>query len=227
MSHQSTAHLLLMKEKGIDIKGIRNIIFDLGGVLVDLHRQQCLDAFEKIGIQKVAYYVREGRVEDFFYDSEVGAINREGFCDKVRRNAESNASDEEIVWAWNQLLGEIADDKKEMLLQLKKHFRLFLLSNTNDMHWNYCCDNLFGYQGHGVDDYFEYTYLSYKMHVIKPSPAIFEQVLKESGIKAEETLFVDDSSANCETARELGIHAMNEKTGRDWMKMLGENLKAF
>ncbi len=216
-----------MKEKEIDTKGIKNIIFDLGGVLVDLHRQRCLDAFERIGIQKIAYYVREGRVEDLFYDSEVGAINREGFCDEVRRHAESNASNEEIVWAWNQLLGEIADDKKEMLLQLKNHFRLFLLSNTNDMHWSYCRDKQFGFQGYGVNDYFEYTYLSYKMHVIKPSPAIFEQVLKESDIKAEETLFVDDSLANCETARKLGIHVMNEQTGRDWMKVLGESLKAF
>ena len=208
----------IMKER--DMTGIKNIIFDLGGVLINLERQRCIEAFEQVGMDKVVHYVKEGKVQDLFYDSEIGNTNTQKFCDEVRYLTQSNIANDDIVWAWNQLLGEISDEKKECLLLLKKKYRLFLLSNTNEMHWNHCLEKKLNDKGLGVNDYFERVFLSYEMHQLKPSASIFEQVLQEAHLKAEETLFVDDSLANCEGARSVGIKAWHEKTGEEWMEKI-------
>lgn len=197
---------------------LKNIIFDLGGVLVGLDNQRCIDAFRKIGANDIAFYVEDHRTEDLFFDTEVGNISQEEFCNEVRRLSKCTASDKDIVWAWNQLLTDIPDNKKQRLLQLHDRYRLFLLSNTNVMHWNLCADHLFTYKTWGVDDYFDQTFLSYEMHLIKPSEEIFAEVLRQTGIKAAETLFIDDSLENCAAARQLGIQTLHETTGEDWMK---------
>lgn len=207
----------MMKE--IEMKGIKNIVFDLGGVLIDLERQRCIEAFEKIGIGKIAYYVKEGRVEDLFYQSEIGAISSSEFCQEVRKRTASEVADQDIIWAWNQLLGNISNDKKELLLKLKTQYRLFLLSNTNDMHWQHCVEEKFHYRNFQVTDYFERVFLSYEMHLLKPSTLIYEEVLNAAQLKADETLFIDDSLANCQGANKVGIRTIQETTGLDWTRI--------
>jgi len=199
---------------------IKNIIFDLGGVLVGLNGQRCIDAFRKIGAHNIAFYVEEHRTEDLFLGTELGHMTQAEFCNEARRLAECNASDEQIVWAWNELLMPIADEKKQRLVELGQNHRLFLLSNTNSMHWEKCKNEFFPYQGHGVDDYFEQVFLSYEMHLIKPSTEIYNEVLSSAGIKAHETLFIDDTKVNCEAANKLGIHTLWEQSGTDWLHTL-------
>ena len=199
---------------------IKNIIFDLGGVLVGLDSERCIDAFKKIGAYKVADYVEGHRTEDLFYDTEVGNISQHDFCNEVRRISECSARDEDIVWAWNQLLTVIPDEKKRRLLELHdKGFRLFLLSNTNEMHWTYCAEELFPYKHWIAEDYFEGIYLSYELHKIKPQEDIFRTVLADAGIKAEETLFIDDSKENCDAAHALGIHTFVNEDFDGWLKL--------
>lgn len=196
---------------------IKNIIFDLGGVLVGLDGQRCIHAFEAIGAHEISAYVRDHRTEDLFFDAEVGNITQGEFCDEVRRIARCDAADRQIVDAWNALLTEIPDRKKQRLLELHDRYHLYLLSNTNVMHWNHCVDRLFRYGRWGIADYFDACFLSYEMHLCKPNEEIFRQTLQEAGIEAGETLFVDDLRANCEAAHALGIHVMNETTGTDWL----------
>lgn len=195
---------------------IKNIIFDLGGVLVDLNEQSCIEAFEAIHAPTVGDYVRDHRTEDLFWDIEIGNSTTEEFCHEARRISGTTADNERIIWAWNQLLPGIADTKKSRLLELRQCYRLFLLSNTNDMHWRRC-EQFFGQDGHRVEDYFERVFLSYKMHLVKPSAEIFRQVISETGITAEETLFIDDSPANCQTACQLGIHTLLNTTADEWL----------
>ena len=199
---------------------IKNIIFDLVGVLVGLDKQRCVEAFWAIGGRNIAFYVDEQRTEDLFYDTEVGRMGEEAFCDEVRRLTASTADNDQIVWAWNQLLTTIDDQKKVRLLDLSTRYRLFLLSNTNEMHWRFCRDKLFPYNGKGAEDYFEGIFLSYEMHLIKPSKEIFQQVLDEALLVPEETLLIDDTAANCESASKLGIQTLHETTGRDWLKVV-------
>lgn len=199
---------------------IKNIIFDLGGVLVGLHPERCIDAFRKVGCGVLANYVEEHRTEDLFLDTELGRISQGEFCDEVRRMSATDTSDADIVWAWNQLLTGIPVAKLKRLQWLKSRgYRLFLLSNTNVMHWTLCRDHFFTVDGLTADDYFERIFLSYEMHLAKPSNEIFAQALGEAGIKAEETLFVDDREENCEGAARLGIDTLLETTGEDWMRM--------
>lgn len=200
-------------------KNIKNIIFDMGGVLVGLDAQRCIDAFRQIGCDKIAFYVEEHRTEDLFLDTELGRITPEEFCGEVRRLTGCAATDQQIVWAWNQLLTGIDDKKKQCLLQLARHYRLFLLSNTNIMHWHKCRDCFFPYGGHGADDYFERIFLSYEMHLAKPDTRIFTRALAEAGINAAETLFIDDSLDNCRAAGQVGISTLHEATGTGWMRL--------
>lgn len=199
---------------------IKNIIFDLGGVLLYLDSQRCIRGFDKIGAHHVSEYVRDHRTEDLFLGIEIGQMTTKEFCDEVRHMAGNLPSDNDIIWAWNQLLVDIPDDKKQRLLDLKADYRLFLLSNTNEMHWNKCAEDFFPYKGYSVQDYFEHVYLSYKMNMAKPSPEIFQAVLQHSQLDASETLFIDDSLVNCQSAASLGIQALHETTGTDWMNTL-------
>ncbi len=202
-------------------KTIKNIIFDFGGVLVDLDKQVCVDAFGRIGANAIACYVDECRQEDLFHDLELGTISIRQFCDEARRQAQCEASDEAICNAWNALLTTIPLQRLEALQHLRTRYRLLLLSNTNAIHWQKATQELFTADGGCVDDYFEKTYLSYELHQLKPSPEIFRHVLHDADIKAEETLFIDDSATNCEGARQTGIQVLHA-VGDEWLEKLND-----
>ena len=106
--------------------------------------------------------------------------------------------------------------KLDLLLKLRKDYVVYLLSNTNEIHWQWSCKHAFSYRSFHVEDYFEQIFLSYEMKMAKPDANIFREVLKETGIAPQETLFIDDSEANCETAKTLGISTYTPQAGEDW-----------
>lgn len=198
---------------------IRNIVFDLGCVLVGLDKDRCVEAFKKVGLDDVAYYVDEHRCEDFFHDVEIGAIDTAEFCEEIRRRTNTTVSDDDIVWAWNELLTGVAEEKLVKLQELHGKYRLFILSNTNPMHWSLCKDNFLKYNGKGADDIFEKVFLSYRMHQAKPDKEIYETMLREGEMTAGETLFIDDSRANIEAASQLGIQTILSPND-EWIELL-------
>lgn len=202
------------------LKGIKNIIFDLGGVLANLDSHNCIKAFDAIGCQAISEYVRQHRTEDLFYDIEIGNTTTAEFCNEVRQICHSAATDAEITGAWNALIAGIPEQKKERLMSLQGDYRIFLLSNTNDMHWRLCADHLFNYGKYRVSDMFECVYLSYRLHLAKPDSAIFAHVLADAGLLPGETLFIDDNANNCRAAEELGIHTFLNSADNDWTKSL-------
>lgn len=150
----------------------------------------------------------------------VGMITTEAFCDAARELTGADVTNEEIIDAANKMLVEIPDEKKKRLLQLKKAgYRLFLLSNTIDIHWDYCVEHLFLYQNHGVEDYFEHCFLSQRMHLAKPDAHIYEVVIRQATIHPDETLFIDDLKENCEAAEKLGIHTFQNVKFDDWLSL--------
>ncbi|MDD4681364.1 MAG: HAD family phosphatase [Clostridia bacterium] len=202
----------------------KNIIFDMGGVLVGLDVQRCVAAFTKLGAGKIAHYVQDHLTEDLFFDIETGSINQKQFCDNVRQTTDCTISDEEIVWAWNQLLTGIPDIKKEHLLQLRRQgYRLFLLSNTNVMHWTFCVREFFNDGKYTVNDYFEKCFLSYQMQLVKPTEAIYRAVLEQAGIHPLETVFIDDSKVNLEGAAQVGLNTFHHTKDHSWVSSV-ENL---
>lgn len=210
----------------MNYKSKKNIIFDLGRILVGLDNERCIAAFEKVGLGEIAFYVREHRVEDLFLAAEVGRITTEEFCDEVRRVCRCNVADRDIIWAWNELLTDIPDAKKAALLELRRAgHRVFLLSNTNFMHWDKCVADFFAYRdsqgrSYGVDDYFDRVFLSCAMHMAKPSPKIFAEALRQAGISAADTLFIDDRADNCQGAAKVGIATLHDPYGTEWMETL-------
>ena len=200
-------------------KKIKNIVFDLGGVLVDLDFKAAINGLQKAGFAKVKEQLQSFDREGIFQKFELGEMTAEEFRTAIRENSTVTLTDEEIDALWNAMLLEIPREKLELILDLRGKYMVYLLSNTNSIHWDYVCKNAFNYRGFRVKDYFEETFLSYEMHLAKPDKAIYEKVLQDANLLAEETLFIDDSEANCKAAEEVGIHAHHYHIGDDLSKV--------
>ena len=198
----------------------KNIIFDLGNVLVKLNPEGCIGAFKAIGMGELVEQNPQSEGMKLMSKLGVGMITTEEFCEAARKLTGTDVKNEDIIAAANKMLVEIPDEKKERLLQLKKAgYRLFLLSNTIDIHWDYCVELLFPYQNHGVEDYFEQCFLSQRMHLAKPNARIYEEVIRQANIHPDETLFIDDLKENCEAAEKLGIHTFKNVKFDDWLAL--------
>lgn len=197
-------------------KGIKNLIIDFGGVLIDLDRQRCVENFKKLGLPNVEVMLDLYHQQDFFHKYEKGLISSADFRDVLREKIGKPISDAQIDDAWNSFLIGVPSYKLELLLELRKDYVVYLLSNTNDIHWKWSCQNAFPYKAFRVEDYFEHIYLSFEMNMAKPDSDIFQKVLDDTGIIPQETLFIDDSEANCRTAEALGISTYTPKAGEDW-----------
>lgn len=203
---------------------MKHIIFDLGNVLVRLDTPACIEAFKKIGMEMVINRANDD-AKSVLEQLGLGLISVETFCQKARELSGSQASDEAICQAANAMLVEIPDEKKRRLLDLRaRGHRVFLLSNTNSIHWDYCVEQLFPYKNYGVADYFERIFLSQEMHLQKPDAEIFNEVLRQTGIRAEDSIFIDDLLENCEAARGVGIQAFQNTNFDDWELFLDRNM---
>ena len=201
-------------------KKIRNIVFDLGGVLVDLDFKAAINGLQKAGFANVKEQLQAFDCEGIFQKLELGEMSADEFRSAIRENSTVSLTDEEVDGLWNAMLLEVPREKLELILHLRGKYMVYLLSNTNSIHWDYVCKNAFNYRGFRVNDYFEETFLSFEMHLAKPDKAIFEKVLEEANLLPEETLFIDDSEANCKAASELGIHTHHYHIGEDLKELL-------
>ena len=196
-------------------KNIKNIVFDLGGVLVDLDFKSTINGLQKAGFTNVKEQLQAFDQDGIFKKFELGEISADEFRASIRKNSSVSLTDEEVDSLWNLMLLEIPREKLELILDLRSKYMVYLLSNTNSIHWDYVCKNAFNYRGFRMDDYFEETFLSYEMHLAKPDKAIFEKMLQDANLLPEETLFIDDLEANCKAAEEVGIHAHHYHIGDD------------
>ena len=194
---------------------IKNIIFDWGGVLIHLNRRCCIEAFAECGVMMGDELTNPYGQRTDLKDFELGLMTVEEFHDTVRRVYGAHLTDKQIDHAWNALLQDIPTYKLDMLLELKKRYRLFLLSNTNALHWEEGRKQ-FDYKGYQAEDFFEQIFLSNEIHELKPSPEAFLKVVQMANIVPEETLFVDDLQANCEAAAALGFHTYCPIANTDW-----------
>lgn len=200
-------------------KNIKNIVFDLGGVLIDLDFNRALKAFRKAGFENIEEQLQSFNREGIFMQYELGDISSEEFRSAIRKQVRVSLTDREIDDMWNLILLNIPHEKLKLILELRGKYMVYLLSNTNQIHWDYTCNHAFTYHGFRVKDYFEETFLSFEMHLAKPDKAIFERMLQEANLLPEETFFIDDSEANCKAAEELGIHTHHYRIGEDLNKL--------
>ncbi|TAJ12084.1 HAD family phosphatase [Marinilabiliaceae bacterium JC017] len=190
----------------IDLNNIRTIIFDLGGVVLDIYPERTVQAFDNLGIRDAASWVGNGHHKALFHDLEVGKISEKVFYDEVRSLVKDKLSTEAIKLAWNAMIGTISLERIGIIERLRATRSVFLLSNTNVIHHKHFDAMAAKYDS--LSDLFDKVYYSYEMGLSKPDSAIFQQVLSENQLKPEETLFLDDSTKNIEVAQAMGMQAV-------------------
>lgn len=203
---------------------IKNIVFDLGGIIVGLNDKLCIAALKDIGAINTASYVETHRTEDLFLDIELGRITTEEFCHRVRMMDHIQADDSTIVNCWNQLLAQFPLWTIDTIDRLRHQYRLFLLSNTNDMHWQYFLQQTKEIHSIDATSLFLHCFLSYEMGMKKPSREIFETVVTQAGINAAETLYIDDNADNCSSAQQVGMQVICDPEGMNWKSEIDKKL---
>jgi len=198
------------------MEGIKNIIIDFGGVIVNLARNRCIEAFQKIGVDVRDKLTNNYQHKDLFMQLELGNLPLADFYNGIRQLSTQPITDQQIDEAWISMLDDVLDWKLDLLLAQQDHYNIMLLSNTNIIHWEWSKQNIFSYRGHTVSDFFTKIYLSYELHLLKPNADIFEYVLNDAGIDPRETLFIDDALVNCNTAESLGIRSYMPEPREDW-----------
>lgn len=195
------------------IKGIRHIIFDLGVVLLNLDYNRTEQTFRDIGIHNIGDMFSQMRQSSLFDDFETGRIPKADFIKALQEASATPVTGEDIIRAWNAMLLDFPLRRLQLLQQLRLHYDLFLLSNTNELHEE--AFNLILSQAHGVSIgmLFDKVYLSHRVGLRKPDTAIFKMLLEDNGLKAEQTLFIDDLLSNVEAAQSLGIQTIHLDKG--------------
>lgn len=151
------------------MKGIKNILFDLGGVILQLDRPRCIHNFVQLGLHNIDQLTGPYSQDGIFMELEEGTISPEQFRDKVRLEVGNPLTDKQIDDAWNSFLVSVPAAHLELLLRLRREgYKVYLLSNTNHIHWQWCLEHVFNRHGHSIHDYFDNLFLSYELHLRKP-----------------------------------------------------------
>jgi putative hydrolase of the HAD superfamily len=190
---------------------IKNIIFDFGGVLLDIDYSLTMEAFARLNPLARNIFTQANQI-DLFDDFEVGRLSPELFRSRLRKVLEFDGDDRELDTAWNALLLNLPKSRIDFILKLKARYRTFLLSNTNAIH-KVEFDRTIArdIDGKYFSSAFEKIFYSHEIGLRKPHPEVFQFVLKENQLVAEETIFIDDSEQHIIGARSLGLQTVHLK----------------
>ena len=201
---------------------IKNIVFDLGGVVLTLNRDESVRRFTQAGLLQADELLDPYHQKGFFLDLEEGRLEGEMFYETIRSLANKYISNEEIDYC---LLGFIEDTpayKLEMLEELRKSYNLYLLSNTNFIIMKWALSPQFSEKGKSLDQYFDKLYLSCEIGITKPHHKIFDYMIQDSGLVPSETLFIDDATSNVEAGKALGMRVFKPENGEDFRYIFKE-----
>lgn len=190
----------------VEANKYKNIIFDLGGVILNIDYLLAVKAFKDLGLGGFDTFFSQAQQKQLFDLYEKGEITSDNFRNELRIYCNGNIGDKTIDEAWNSMLLDLPQERLDLLKRFKQSHRTFLLSNTNEIHidsFNAYLQNDFNIAD--LSGHFEKMYLSYKVGMRKPDAEIFELVLSENKLDPKETLFIDDSIQHIESAKKLGI----------------------
>jgi putative hydrolase of the HAD superfamily len=189
---------------------IKNIIFDLGGVFLNIHYQLTKDAFVNLGIKNFDELFSQHHANDLFEDLETGKISEQTFYNLFRKEANIDLSDNQIKTAWNALLGSFPLERLDWLKNIKHHYKVYLFSNTNQIHYD-AFMKIYE-EENGKNDFnahFIKAYYSQNIGLRKPYPASFLHIINEQNLVPDETLFIDDTIKNIEGAKAVGLQTIH------------------
>ncbi len=184
---------------------LKNIIFDLGGVLLNIDYNKTEEAFAKLGLKDFKSMYDQFNADELFEKLETGNVTEEHFY-KTMISRDNELTVDSITQSWNAMLFDFRLESLQFLEKLANRYNLYLLSNTNSIHKKNFEERFTLETGkRSIDDYFKKVYYSHEVGPRKPNEDVFEFLLQDAGIIAEETLFIDDSYNNIEAAEKLGI----------------------
>ena len=185
------------------------IIFDLGGVIINLDYQLTIEAFKKLGIDNFEEMYTQAKQNNLFNDFETGKISSQHFINSLLPFLPSGTSPNKVVHAWNAMILDFPKKRLELLDQLNSKYRVFLLSNTNDIHLQAVNRSLANSTDRKLDSYFEKVYLSHEVKLRKPHKEIFELVCTEQNLNPETTIFIDDTIGHVNGANSIGLKGIH------------------
>ena len=203
---------------------IKNIVFDLGGVILNLDFEKSAQAFTALGIKNFNEYFTQLHANPLFKQLETGAIINAGFYDELRTTTGITAGNKEIDAAWNAMLLDFPVERIEKLKELSTHYRLFLFSNTNAIHHTAFHKNFQQLFHFNFDTIFEKAWYSHLIGHRKPDGSAFEYIIRDGSLAASETLFIDDTLPNVQAAIKAGLQAAHISPGKDMLMVLPEVL---
>jgi len=187
------------------LKGVKNIIFDLGGVLLNIDPKKTIEAFGALGMEQLIGDKGLSYDHDIFYQMEQGQVTPDEFRNGVRQLISANISSEEIDAAWTAMLLDFPEIRIELLRRLQKEYKIYLFSNTNAIHVEKYHSNFRNQHGFEVSTLFVKDFYSNEIGFRKPTPESFQEIIRLSGINPSESLFIDDSLQNVEAAIATGL----------------------
>ena len=206
---------------------IKAIIFDLGGVLIDVDMPRCLNNIKALGVDvdsltrtssesnaPVSTVCEGVTISGALHEYQIGNIPTDKFITMIQQMSNPDTTRQQVLDAWNSCLLTLPKYKLDFVKQLRSEgYATYLLSNTNDAHWKYILETSFP---EPAENYFDKLFLSQEMGMAKPDTEIYAEVLRQIGTPANECLFIDDSSANCKAAETLGILTYNAPVYTDY-----------
>lgn len=213
-------HLMEKIVQKPDLKNIKNIIFDFGNVLLNINPALTAEAFKKLGIKDESDFFGGRSSIELMVKYERGQATSEEFIQAISASVSDKVTSEQIIDAWNALLLDFPSMRVELLQQLRSDYRLFLLSNTNQIHFEKYTQQFQAIYGYPLESLFEKMWFSHQIGLSKPDTAVFEFVLKDKNLNPAETLFIDDTLMHVEAARKSGIYGWHLTQGSDVCEIL-------
>ena len=202
---------------------IKNLIFDLGGVIITLAPDEALRRFKSLGLENAEEQMDAYTQMGIFGQLEEGKISAEAFREELSRQVGREVTYDECRHAWLGYVKEVPQRNLDALLRLRSEgYRIILVSNTNPYMMSWVRSTEFDGHGHSIDYYMDACYLSYQLGVMKPGTEFFHRVLMTEKIMASETLFIDDGPRNVATASQMGIRTYCPQNGADWTTTIYE-----
>ena len=192
----------------------------MGGVIVDVHRDEAIRQFKAIGVADADQQIDANNHHGLFLAFENGDIDAEMFRRQLSEHAGKNIPMEDILHAWKSIISLPLLYKLEFILELRKKYKVYLLSNNNPILMDWARTSDFSEAGLPITRYFDKLYISYEMKCTKPGRLIYEKMMQDSGLNPSESLFIEDGTLNINTAKALGFHTLQVENGEDWRERL-------
>ena len=209
----------------MNVNPINAIIFDLGGVLLDINYWLTIEAFNNLGCSDFKSIYNQQKQSQLFDDFETGKVSSETFRKSLQKQMQFSISNVEFDNAWNKMLLQLPEKRIELLEKLNKKFSLFLLSNTNEIHikaFKKIISSSIGYER--FENCFKKVYFSSEIGNRKPNASCFEMVLSENKLSAAKTLFIDDSIQHVEGAYKIGIKTLLIESGEELVSIFPDTI---